>query len=99
MEKEVLLCILFDYYGNLLTEKEKIYFQDYYFSNLSLFEISENYHISRNAIFKVIKNACEKLNFYEEKLNLYERDKKLSFLVDKIKDEKLKDQIIKLLEK
>ena len=41
----------------------------------------------------------EKLNFYEEKLNLYERDKKLSLLVDKIKDEKLKDQIVKLLEK
>ena len=41
MENQVLLCILYDYYGELLTDKQKQYFKDYYFENLSLSEMSE----------------------------------------------------------
>ena len=42
MQKQILLTILYDYYGVLLTEKQQNYFKDYYFNNLSLSEISEN---------------------------------------------------------
>ena len=38
MEKEIYLTILFDYYGELLTEKQQTYFKNYYFDNLSLAE-------------------------------------------------------------
>ena len=71
MEKEILLITLFDYYGELLTEKQKNYFKDYYFDNLSLSEMSENYNISRNAIHKNIKETLEKLKYYEEKIKLF----------------------------
>ena len=52
---------LYDYYGELLTEKQRKYFEDYYFSNLSFKEMSENYGISRNAAFKLYEKK-EKLN-------------------------------------
>ena len=51
MEKMIYLNCLFDLYGNLLTEKQQLYFKDYYFNNLSYGEISDKYDISRNAIY------------------------------------------------
>ena len=55
MQKQILLTILYDYYGVLLTEKQQNYFKDYYFNNLSLSEISENNSVSRNAVHKQLK--------------------------------------------
>lgn len=89
MEKHDYLIILYDYYGSLLSKKECQYFEDYYFNNLSLGEISENIGLSRNAIHKTIKNAEDKLTFYEEKLELYAKRKKLEDIVKKIDDEKI----------
>ena len=91
------LIILYDYYGELLSEDNRKYFEDYYFDNLSLGEIAENNSISRNAIHKLIKNATEKLEFYEEKLKLYGKDKRLNTLIDDIKNEKIKNTVNDLL--
>lgn len=77
MDNQVLLSILYDYYGELLTDKQQNYFKDYYFDNLTLSEISENYNISRNAIHKSLKEIEEKLLYYEEKLKLYEKNIKI----------------------
>lgn len=85
---------LYDYYESLLTEKQREYFQDYYFNNLSLAEISENYKVSRSAAHKQIKEVENKLNFYEEKLKLYEKSLKIKEL---IKDLKQKEEIEKLI--
>ena len=71
MDKTIYLTVLYDYYGELLTEKQKKYFEDYYLENLSLSEISENEKISRNAVHKQIKETEKKLELYEEKLHLY----------------------------
>ena len=46
MDEMTYLTILFDYYGDLFSDKQKSYFIDYYFNNLSLSEISENLNIS-----------------------------------------------------
>ena len=40
MDKTIYLINLYDYYEGLLTEKQKEYFKDYYFDNLSLSEMS-----------------------------------------------------------
>ena len=92
------LIILFDYYEELLTEGQKNYFIDYYFNNLSLAEIAENFNVSRNAVSKELKLSVEKLNNYEEKLKLYSRDKKLRRIVDQIKDEDIKEKINNILD-
>lgn len=77
MKNRIYLIDLYDLYGNLLTEKQQQYFEDYYFSNLTLAEISENLNISRNAVHKQIKEAEEKLEYYENTLQIYERNKQI----------------------
>ena len=96
MENQVLLCILYDYYGELLTDKQKKYFIDYYFENLSLSEMSENYDISRNAIHKNLKETEEKLFYYEEKLKLYEKNKKIKKIIYELDDD-IKNKILELI--
>ena len=66
MDKEIYLSGLYDYYGELLTDKQKNYFESYYFNNLSLAEIAENCNTSRNAIHKQIKDTENKLLHYEK---------------------------------
>lgn len=96
MDNQVLLNILYDYYGELLTDKQKNYFKDYYFDNLTLSEISENYHISRNAIHKSLKEIVEKLLYYEEKLKLYEKNNKIKNIIADLDDD-IKSKIIDLI--
>ena len=87
---------LFDYYGDLFTDKQKEYFIDYYFNNLTLQEIAENNNISRNAVHKNIKDVTEKLDYYESKLNLYSNKKKIEELIKNI-DKDIKEKIEELI--
>ena len=98
MDKQDKLILLFDYYGDLLSDSQKNYFESYYFDNLSLAEIGENYNVSRNAVSKDLKLASEKLNNYEEKLKIIARDDKLRKLASKIEDNKLKEEIMNILD-
>ena len=93
MEQRDYLIILYDYYGELLSEDNKKYFEDYYFDNLSLGEIADNACISRNAVHKHIKASEAKLMFFEEKLRLYNKDKLLREVLKTIKDEEIKEMI------
>ena len=87
---------LFDYYGDLFTDKQKEYFIDYYFNNLTLQEIAENSSVSKNAVHKSIKDITEKLDYYESKLNLYNNKKKIEKLIENI-DKEIKDKIEELI--
>lgn len=95
----IYLIVLYDYYKELLTDRQKDYFESYYFHNLSLGEIGTNMNVSRNAIHKELKIIENKLTLYEEKLGLYKKDQELLSLVKKINDEKLKSKLIELIEK
>ena len=98
MDKQDKLILLFDYYGDLLSESQRNYFESYYFDNLSLSEIGENYNVSRNAVSKDLKLATEKLNNYEDKLKIISRDDKLRKLASKIEDKDLKEKIMNILD-
>ena len=93
MEDRIYLTMLYDIYGDLLTEKERKYFEAYYFDNLSLGEISENMDVSRNAVHKSIKLVIEKLNEFEIKLHLKEKNEILSKIINSINDEELKEKL------
>ncbi|CCY45202.1 uPF0122 protein HMPREF9199_0460 [Clostridium sp. CAG:1193] len=93
MEDRIYLTMLYDIYGDLLTEKERKYFEAYYFDNLSLGEISENMDVSRNAVHKSIKLVIEKLNEFESKLHLKEKNEILSKIINTINDEELKEKL------
>ena len=81
MEKFVYLNELYDLYGNLLTDKQQMYFEDYYFNNLSYGEMSLRYNVSRNAIYHQLQLIEKKLNDYEEKLNLYRKKQKINDII------------------
>lgn len=77
MEEREYFIALYDYYGKLLTEKQKQYFEDYFFDNLTMEEIAENDNVSKNAVSKQIIIIKDKLDFYEEKLKLNYNKKKI----------------------
>lgn len=81
MDELVYYNELFDYYGELLTEKQKEYFKFYYFDNLSLSEIAEENNVSRNAVSKTLKEVKEKLDYYENILNLYIKKNKIKEII------------------
>lgn len=90
------IIILYDIYGSLLTLKQRTYFEEYYFKNLTLSEISNKYNISRNAIHKQIKISEEKLIELENILKINKKDKLLKEIIDNIKDESVKDKLNKI---
>lgn len=96
MEDVIYYNNLYDYYSKLLTEKQRIYFEDYYFNNLSLSEISENYDVSRNAVHKQLQITVEKLIEFEDKLQLYSKKIKLEKIISSF-DEDIKNEINKLI--
>ena len=77
---------LFDLYKDFLTDKQKQYFEDYYFNDMSLSEISSTYNVSRNAILDSNKKTIQILNDYENKLNLFELRKKILNILDNNSD-------------
>ena len=95
MEDIILYTNLFDCYYNLLTLKQQEYFKAYYFDNLTLQEIALNDNVSRNAVFKALKDTIDKLLMYEEKLKIYNKKK---LILNLVKDEKLKEEIINILD-
>lgn len=97
MNERDYLIILYDYYGDLLNDDNRKYFEDYYFDNLSLAEIAQNDNVSRNNVHKHLKSCEEKLLFYEEKLGLYKKDKLLKQKVNDIKDENMRKLIEEIL--
>lgn len=72
-EKIVQIALLFDFYGQLLTEKQIDIIDMYYNNDLSLSEISEQLGISRQGVYDTLKRAEKTLFEYEEKLGLVNR--------------------------
>lgn len=96
MDYRLHLISLYDIYGKLLTKKQQEYFEDYYFNNLTLSEISENYGVTRTAVHNQLKESEEKLEYYESVLNIEQRNKKIKKHVENLEDE-IKNKIIDLL--
>ena len=93
MKELVYYTMLYDIYGNLLTDKQKEYFEAYYFNNLSLSELASIYNISRNAIHKQLKETINKLENYESNLKLALKKEMLERIITEISDEELKRKI------
>ncbi|MBS5857642.1 MAG: putative DNA-binding protein [Clostridia bacterium] len=105
MEKNVKISVLCDLYGNLLTEKQFEFIDDYYNKDLSLSEIAENKNITRQAVRDNIKKGEKKLFEYEEKLlfmkRMLKQEKKIENIlleITKIQKEYSDEQVASLLE-
>ncbi|HIU78721.1 MAG TPA: DNA-binding protein [Candidatus Avilachnospira avicola] len=73
MEKIVRQGMLFDLYGDLLTDHQRDIFGDLVNNDMSLSEIAEAYGISRQGVHDVIKRCDKQLEAYESKLHLLEK--------------------------
>ena len=67
------MTMLFDFYGELLTERQKEFFDLYYNEDLSLAEIADETGTSRQAVHYTLKKAEKALEEFEEKLRLIEQ--------------------------
>lgn len=67
------MAMLFDFYGDLLTDRQKEFYDLYYNEDLSLAEIAENYGISRQGVRDVIVRAEAYLTEIEDKTGLIRR--------------------------
>lgn len=65
--------LLFDFYGKLLTKRQREVMELYYEENLSLSEIASEFQISRQGVHDALKNAEKALAGYEEKLGLVQK--------------------------
>ena len=84
MEKIVEQGLLYDYYGELLTEHQKKIYEDVVYNNLSLNEIAEDEGISKQGVHDLVKRCDKTLSEYEDKLKLIERGKKASAILDEL---------------
>ena len=67
------MCMLFDFYGDILTEKQHKLFDLYYNDDLSLAEISEHVGITRQGVRDGIKRGEQILQEMEDKLQFAAR--------------------------
>lgn len=105
MEKNVKISMFLQIYGNLLTEKQQQFLNDYYNNDLSLSEIAENNNITRQAARDNIKKGEQKLFEFEEKLGVMKKtiiqEQKISEIllkITKIKSKSSDKQVQHILE-
>lgn len=70
MEKIVEQGILYDFYGELLTEHQRKLYEEAVYNDMSLSEIAEEYGISRQGVHDLLKRCDSILKGYEAKLHL-----------------------------
>ena len=68
------MTLLFDYYGDLLTERQKLCFDMRYNQDLSLSEIAMELNVSRQGVYDNLSRAEALLKNMEEKTGLVARD-------------------------
>ncbi len=73
MDKIYERTMLFDFYGELLTEHQRSIYEDALYNDLSLGEIAGERGISRQGVHDLIRRCDKTLQSYEEKLHLVEK--------------------------
>ena len=86
------MSMLFDFYGNLLPERQKEFLRLYREENFSLSEIAQEFGLSRQGVYDGVKKAEVALHSYEEKLKLLDRFQKTEQILKNI-DQSI-DQLI-----
>ncbi|MGN0595874.1 MAG: sigma factor-like helix-turn-helix DNA-binding protein [Ruminiclostridium sp.] len=98
MPKDLNTTVLLDFYGSLLTEKQRETLSLYYEADLSLGEISEETGITRQGVLNCIKKSEAKLVELEEQLGLarrlHEVDKDIVQLERLIYEAKITDKSV-----
>lgn len=73
MEKIVEQGLLYDFYGELLNDHQKMIFESAVYNDMSLSEIADEQGISRQGVHDLLKRCNKTLEGYESKLHLVEK--------------------------
>lgn len=96
MEKMYQEALLFDFYGELLTDRQREIYEEAVLNDYSLSEIAEERGISRQGVFDLVRRAGKTLEGYEEKLRLVRRFLEIRRKVEQIQ-ERTDDEEIRAL--
>ena len=105
MERIAYQNLLYDFYGELLTEHQKKIYESAVYEDLSLKELSDEYGITRQGVHDLIKRCDKILGEYEKKLHMIEMFDSIKDLVGQIEaaaredEEDCRDKIISLCDK
>ena len=88
---------LYETYKGLLSEREKDYFENYYYEDYNLQEIADNYEVSKSYVGKYINEIENKIKHYENVLKVYEKTVKIRKIIDDEDNEILKLKIEEVL--
>ena len=86
MEERVLISLLLDFYGPLLTDKQRMSLQLHHEADMSLGEIAEELGVSRQAVHDNLQRARHILNDYESKLHLVAQYEAREQVINELKD-------------
>ena len=86
MDEILKQSLLYDFYGELLTEHQKDIYEQFIVEDLSLSEIAKGAGISRQGVHDLIKRCDKILEEYEEKLHLVEKFLSIKHKVHQIND-------------
>lgn len=95
--------LLWDFYGKLLTDRQRQVMELYTQENFSLAEIAEEFGISRQAVHDNLRSGQRSLTAYEEKLGLVARylqtervigsiDRRIESVIDRIRESSIPEQ-------
>lgn len=97
----VMRTMLFDFYGELLTDKQREYYDLHYNEDLSLYEIAEQSGVSRQAVWDIIRRAESAMMEMEKKTGFVAKAahrrqtlREISELAEKLPDSGEKRQIL-----
>lgn len=88
--------MLYDFYGELLTEHQRRIYEDVVFNDMSLSEIAEEQGISRQGVHDLVRRCDRALSGYEQKLHLMEKFIRIKETVARI-DAVSSEDAVKLL--
>ena len=78
------MALLYDYYGDLLTEKQRTCFELYYNQDLSLSEIAEETGVTRQGVHDALSRGRLQLISFEQTLGCIARDAQLRTAAEEI---------------
>ena len=87
MDKIVQQGMLYDFYGELLTQHQKQIYEDAVYNDMSLSEIAEEHGISRQGVHDLLNRCNKLLADYESKLHLVEKFEKTRQRVSQLLEE------------
>ncbi len=102
MDRIIERGLLYDFYGELLTDHQKEVYEGLVYNDMSLGELAGEYNISRQAAHDLIKRCDKTLENYEDKLHLISKFQSIKSKVEEIEnvstDATVKELALKILE-